>query len=333
MKKPKRKSGVSSFMSGFGYFLFLVLVLGAGTVFGWASRSKLLSRVLTNPVAFLDNDPKQTFHQNSLNLLILGCDEDRYYHGTYANGQNIYRKYARSDMMLVTKLDFANNQITGLSIPRDTLCMLPGHGRHKINAFHEDAQVFHWGDPDEITKQAVEHLLPSLHIDRVVVLDFEAIEKLVDLVGGVDLMVPKAMNYDDNAGELHIHIKQGFQRLDGYNAMCFVRFRHDAESDFGRQQRQKDFLLAFKKAVFQNIMRLPEVTSDGKTALNNALNDDEILSLAAFARRVPPDRIRMGMVPVVDGPGTSLLVNRKKLPATLAEFGFAAPDTTNITAN
>ncbi len=332
MKKKPSKSRLAVFLSGVLYLAILVVALGAGTLYGWAGRSSLLKHVFANPLAFLNNDPKETFHQDSVNLLILGCDEDRYYHGTYANGKNIYNNYARTDMMLVAKLDFANHQITGLSIPRDTLCTLPGRGRHKINAFHEQAKVYHWGDPKEITRQAVEHLLPGVHIDRVVELDFEALQKLVDSVGGVDVLVPRTMNYDDNAGELHIHLKQGFQHLNGYDAMGFVRFRHDTESDFGRQQRQKDLLLAFKQSVFRNIMRLPEIATSGRAALNNALDDDEILSLAAFSRRVPPERIRMGMVPVVDGPGkNNLVVDREKLPQVLSEFGLAG--TQHLSAN
>lgn len=277
--------------------------------------------MLTNPIGFLNQDPRQAFqNRDSETILILGCDEDRFYHGILLHGQNIWKKYARSDMMLLAKLDFNTNTITGISIPRDTLVTLPKYGRHKINAFHELAKP---KDADEVTKEAIQQILPGVEIDKVVDLDFEAIQKLVDIVGGVEVNVPKEMNYDDNAGELHIHLKPGLQTLDGYNAMGFVRFRHDRESDFGRQQRQKDFLAAFKKSVFKNVFKLPEIADQGKACLNFALDDDELRSLAAFARRVPSQNIKMGMVPVVER-GKNLVVDERKLPQTLAEYGFSA---------
>jgi LCP family protein required for cell wall assembly len=321
MRKKTRTSRFKVVAGTAFYGLFLAVALGAGTLYGWAGRSPLLKSVLSNPLGFLNDNPKETFKQNSINLLILGCDEDRYFHGTYANGQNIYRKYARSDMMLLTKLDFDANTITGLSIPRDTMAKLPGHGQHKINAYHELAQVFHWGNANDITKDAVEHLL-GVPIDRVIVLDFDAFEKMIDLVGGVNVDVPKRMDYDDNAGELHIHLKPGFQHLDGYHAMCFVRFRHDSESDFGRQQRQKQLLTSFRQSAFKSVFKLPEIAEQGKAVFNNAMTDDEILAMASFARKVPEDHIRMGMVPVTEGKGNYLVLDKRRLPSTLAQFDF-----------
>jgi LCP family protein required for cell wall assembly len=318
-------------LGGVLYASFLTLALAVGSLYGWASRSPLMSRVLTNPLGFLDSNPRSAFdNKNTETLLILGCDEDRFYRGIKLHGQNIYKKFARSDMMLIAKLNFDDNTITGLSIPRDTECSIPKYrgnsilgGRHKINAFHEIAPR---KEADAVTEEAVAQILPTVHIDKVVDLDFEAIQKLVDLVGGVEIDVPKAMNYDDNAGELHIHLKPGLQKLNGYDAMCFVRFRHDRESDFGRQQRQKDFLTAFKTAAFRDLLALPELAGQGQACMNYALDDNQLLALAAFARKVPPDHIRMGMIPVTEGSGTKLFVDEKLLPKRLAEYGFADPN-------
>src|SRR5579859_681994 len=126
MKKKPRRSPAAVFFGGIFYCAFLVLVLCVGTFFGWIGRSPLLKEAFFHPSAFLNSNPKQTFHQDSLNVLVLGCDEDRWYHGVKLHGSNIIRKYARSDMMMVARLDFDNNQITALSIPRDTKCKLPG---------------------------------------------------------------------------------------------------------------------------------------------------------------------------------------------------------------
>jgi anionic cell wall polymer biosynthesis LytR-Cps2A-Psr (LCP) family protein len=163
----------------------------------------------------------------------------------------------------------------------------------------------------------------------VVVLDFDAIQKLVDLVGGVSVDVPKRMKYTDKAGELYIDLEPGVQKLNGYNAMGFVRYRHDAESDLGRQKRQKDFLMAFKDAVFHDLPALPEILTGGQVALNGALDDKQLEALASFAHRVPQQNIRMGMVPVTDGgPGGTLLLDKRALPAALEKYDFVPAGST-----
>ncbi|HWD39911.1 MAG TPA: LCP family protein [Fimbriimonas sp.] len=331
--KPKTKPTRSAPVWGnLAYGLFLLCALGVGSVFGWASRNKILTDIVTNPIGFLTMDPRRAFGgDDSTTLLILGCDEDRLYHGVLKNGHNVLRKYSRSDMILIARLDFLKNEITGISIPRDTMCNVPGwpNPPHKINSYHAIAKE---SQADEAEKQAVEYLIPQVHIDKVVVLDFEAMQRLVNMVGGVTVNVPEKMDYDDTAGFLHIHLTPGTHHLDGYNAMGYVRFRHDTEGDFGRQQRQKDLLNAFKESAFRNVMALPEVLSQGKIALNNALNDDQLEALAAFARRVPKEKIRMGMVPVVDGPHTFLLLDKKRLPKVLEQYGFIAPQAPSETA-
>ena len=77
-------------------------------------------------------DPSKVFDADSMNLLLLGCDEDR-----ATGGAVITQNKARSDMMMLCHLDFKNSRISGLSIPRDTLIDLPPqYHEHKINAYH-----------------------------------------------------------------------------------------------------------------------------------------------------------------------------------------------------
>lgn len=326
MSKTRKRKGFSAL--GFvAYGLYLVLALCVGTVAGWIDKSPLLKSIFVD--SLLHRDPKPAFgNRSSVVLLLLGCDEDRFFRGTKLHGSNIERAYARSDMMLLTKLDFDNKKITALSIPRDTLFGFPGQVRHKINWFFSSAP-YSKSSPVPVlvqraayTQKAVEGLLPGVHIDQSVVLNFEAFERLVDLVGGVDVDVPKKMDYDDNAGELHIHLKPGPQHMDGTDAIGFVRFRHDAESDFGRQSRQKEFLLAFKKSVLSNVPRLPAVVEDSKAVFNGSLTDDQIAALLAFSRSVPESSIEMGMVPVLER-GRQVLLNKKKANVALKAFGFS----------
>ena len=68
---------------------------------------------------------------------------------------------------------------------------------------------------------------------------------IVDAIGGVDLTVPEDMDYDDPYQDLHIHLKKGYQHLDGDKAEQFVRYRRYYNGDVGRLDAQKIFMDAF----------------------------------------------------------------------------------------
>jgi LCP family protein required for cell wall assembly len=298
------------FFGGVFYLVVLAVTLTVGTAAGWLNRSPVAVEVVRQEL--FGANPERVFNdRSSLTLLLLGCDEDLSY-----GGAKVLKRQARADMMLVAKLDFANNRISGVSIPRDTYCRLPGYRGKKINAYHAIAPA---GQGGELTRQAVEHLLPGVSIDRVVTLDYEAFQRMVNLVGGVSIDVQDRLRYHDEAGGLHIDLQPGPQRLDGYQAMGFVRYRH-GDSDFKRQDRQKQFLMSFKNALAADWTKLPLVVEEATGVLGNAFTPHEIAGLAYFSRRVQPENILMGQIPVVPGRGTFLRVDERRLEETLQEY-------------
>ena len=334
-KKTRRPSRAYRFVGGIWYVAVFGLFCAAGVIGSMASRSSFVLTAI-NPLTYLNVDPKKTFDDgDGLTLMILGTDDDRKMIGwaTDERGRQhavskVVRRGARADMILVAKLDFDKNTITGLSIPRDTGCRLPDHpdlGTKKINGFYSVAQP---GHAKELQKEAVEHILPGVKIDRTIAIDYDAFQTLVDTVGGVPVVVPKGirgkgLQYDDNAGDLHIHLSPGPQTLDGNDAMGYVRFRHDSESDYGRQLRQKEFLASFKGQIFRDLRNLPEVAEGSKAVMGNALSDREIIALVAFARKVPATNIKLGMLPTVERQGSSMLrVDENKREATLREYNL-----------
>jgi LCP family protein required for cell wall assembly len=308
------------------YSLFLAVMLAAGAGYSWLNKSPVLKQMALGMIGIAPPPPQEVFGRDSITILLLGCDEDR----VYGRVKPVMEK-ARSDMMLVAKLDFKSKQITGVSIPRDTVVAANGFAEQKINGYH--AIGMRQGGPElgkEFARRAVETLLP-VHIDRVVVLDYKSLQEMVNIVGGVYLYVEKQMDYDDRAAALHIHLKPGRQKLDGYRAMGFVRFRH-SDSDFERQNRQKQFLLAFKESVLKHIGSLPEVVNKAVEGLSNGLNQDEVAALAFFAKEIGGDNIDMGMVPIVEVRGTTnLRVDYGKLPETLARYRLADASDTRVT--
>jgi len=299
------------------YVVFCALLLGMGTAMGWIGRSAIFGKMVTNRVkTFLRLPTENPFNQDVITLLVLGCDEDWYF-----GGHQLIRHQARSDMMLLCHIDFKHRQISGISIPRDTLVASDGRHEQKINAYHLYGSTDE--DKSESSKRAVETLLPGVNIDRVLVLNFDSFNQMVDAVGGVDLYVPKNMNYDDNRGHLHIHLKAGRQHLDGDQSQGFVRFRH-SDDDFHRSARQHDFVLAFKDAVKSHWTQLPEVVDKARDLTGRSLSVDEIAYIANFAETIGSDNIQMGLLPVVDAKDAEydLRLDDSKVDDVLRQYHF-----------
>jgi len=159
----------------------------------------------------------------------------------------------RSDTLLVLFVNPRSQRAALLGIPRDLRVTVPGHGRTKVN------HAYAYGGP-KLSRRTVEGLL-GMPIDHTAVIFFDGFVQAVDALGGVRIDVPdiegkgRGMNYDDNAGHLHVHLKPGPQRLDGQEALGFVRYRKSntpglGDGDVGRSGRQQ---LLLKAAADQHL--------------------------------------------------------------------------------
>ncbi|MFC5651459.1 LCP family protein [Paenibacillus solisilvae] len=146
---------------------------------------------------------------------------------------------ARSDSMLVASVDPVTKKAHLFSVLRDTYVPIEGHGEGRINT------ALALGGPN-LAMKTIGGVL-GLDIQYYVYTDFEGFKSLVDAIGGIqNFDVEKNMNYVDNAdgNRYDIHLKKGIQDLDGTTALQYVRFRHDALSDFTRTERQRKLLTA-----------------------------------------------------------------------------------------
>ena len=189
----------------------------------------------------------------------------------------------RSDTLFVLMLDTAKNHASLLSIPRDTLVKIPGHGWDKIN------HAYAFGGYG-LTMTTVSKLL-GLSVDDYVIVDFQGFVKLVDALGGVDLDVEKRMQYrDPYDGEtgLVINLQPGRQHMDGTTAIQYVRYR-DEEGDIGRIRRQQKFLKAvFAKLRNMNLLtKAPEIARILFNTVETDLSIGDLGSLLmTFAKNV-----------------------------------------------
>jgi LCP family protein required for cell wall assembly len=171
---------------------------------------------------------------------------------------------ARSDTILLVRLDPRQAATAVLSIPRDLKVTIPGHGVDKINA------AYSIGGPN-LTARTVKQLL-GIKIHHIVNVNFSGFREAVDAVGCVYIDIDRRYHHSNLGLPISQHyaeidLKPGYQRLCGRRALDYVRFRH-ADSDIVRAARQQDFLRAAKDQVSTS-----SLISD-RSALIKVFNDN-----------------------------------------------------------
>ena len=194
----------------------------------------------------------------------------------------------RSDSLIFVRMDPRRDFISMLSFPRDSYVPIPGVGTAKIN------EAYSYGPAKTI--QTVE-ALTGQPVNYYVIIDFTGFQKLVDEVGGVYMDVDRryynkqdgtaAHNYDE------IDLQPGYQKLNGADALDFVRYRH-TDSDYARIARQQMFLSELKRQTKQ-LGNLTKPTALRKIFAENIetnlTNVPKFLSILELALTAPKDRI------------------------------------------
>ncbi len=138
-----------------------------------------------------------------------------------------------------------------VQIPRDSYIEAETYGPIKINA------LYALGGIDAVKQEVSTHMGRS--IQHYIVVNLAAVKQLGDMLGGLEINVPKRMEYVDNSQGLNIDLQPGLQTLKGTNLEGFLRFRHDEAGDIGRIERQQLALRALfaKLGRPETLMRLP----------------------------------------------------------------------------
>ncbi len=196
-----------------------------------------------------------------------------------------------ADTIMVAMVSPKTDDVSMVSIPRDSWVNVPGIGSARINAAHSFGGL-------PLTTQTVEGLL-GFRIDYYVEVNVAGLVKLVDAVGGVDLNVEKRMHYDDRSQNLHINLQPGMQHLDGTQAMGYVRFRHDAPGDLGRVERQRQFMRVVAKKLLspEHVASLPKVYKVFLETVNTNLTLRDIATLKRIMENTDPDAVRSATLP------------------------------------
>ncbi|MCS6942493.1 MAG: LCP family protein [Geminocystis sp.] len=220
-----------------------------------------------------------------INILVMGIDRV-----PNATGEGKFS--GRSDTLLLVRLNPETNSIVVLSIPRDSRVRMPDGHYDKINSANPLGGI-PW------VKKVIEENFKNVTVDHYVRVSTEALRKLVDAVGGVEVYVPKDMQYVDRTQGLYIDLKEGKQVLDGEKAEQFIRFRNDWLADIGRIQRQQLLLQALEAKLRspQTLLRLPSIIQTLQEEVDTDLSKSQLWSIVNFALGVDRDNIRMILLP------------------------------------
>lgn len=275
--------------------LAIILIVGlAGFIFVYHTLGKIGedTEVIYEAKQQLDvplpDEPK--------NILVLGADEDP--DGTAK----------RSDTIMLVRVNPKGECLSILSMPRDLIVDIPGVGQDKINSAYAIGGVPLAIDTvRELTGQPIHHF---------VLIDYSGFEKAVDAMGGVYVDVDKRY-FNDNSdaywGEYYepIDIYPGYQKLNGHDALAYVRYRH-TDSDFMRIARQQYFIRDAKSQSMKwgNITKIPELSDVFASNTTSDIGRNDILSLTKFMLTVNRDNIYQVQAPVAElagGPAGSYI--------------------------
>ncbi|MEM7578893.1 MAG: LCP family protein [Cyanobacteria bacterium P01_A01_bin.80] len=222
-----------------------------------------------------------------MNILVLGIEPVP---GTVEGSPESFG--GTSDTMLLLRFNPQAKTIRVLSIPKGTMISIPEEGLNKVSQANAS------GGP-VLAVRVVSRSLSNAPIHRYIRMSTSGMQQLVDQLGGVEVFVPKPMQYKDSAQKLSINLVSGWQTLNGEQAQQFVRYREQGSGDLERVQRQQTMLLALRERLWSPkvLPRLPQLTRVMRKYFDTNLKLEEMMALVNFASNVERDDFQMTMLP------------------------------------
>jgi len=203
-----------------------------------------------------------------------------------------------TDTILLARLDSAKNKIYLFSLPRDLLVKLPDSAKYaKLNALYAFNKKNIGREFDALVKKAQD--ITGLEIDHYVFVDLQTVRQLVDIFGGVNVMVAKDITDTAFPGPNHsfqaFEMKAGWRYLDGETALKYMRSRHSLAGDFDRVARQQEVLQALKQKVlslhFWDISKFMEIYTTLSAHIKSDLTLWQIKDLWQSIKNIPGENV------------------------------------------
>ena len=253
--------------------------LNPGQRFPWGNAKLQNSDLLRND--------SQSQLSRPVNILVMGIDP---LPGASNTSPKIFT--GSSHTMLLLRLDPNDKSVRVLSIPGDSMVVVPGVGLAKISLANARGG-------SALAARTVSRTLNNVPIDRYVRINIGAFQELVDLLGGVEVFVPKRMSYKDATQQLEIDLEPGWQTVNGDQAQQFARFRDSEMGDVARVQRQQALLKALRDRVSSPVVvpQLPKLTRLFHNYVDTNLSPAEMLALVNFCTGLDQENFQMVLLP------------------------------------
>jgi len=285
---PRRRSGTPGGPAREGWRRWttpkrILLTLGA-VILGWLLLSVILFLLSshferTAPPSDVDAalSPSGFPLTSASNILVLGSDrrqKNSREPGAETTGPG------RSDTIMLIRTGGGHS--ARLSIPRDTVVEIPGHGLQKINAAHE------FGGP-ALSISVLQHWL-GIPINHLVEVNFENFPQLIDAMGGITYTggcVVSKINGGFRNGGYTLRLPAGTHHLDGKQALALARTRKNLcephETDIQREQHQQALFNDMKSRLLSpsSFLRLPLIAWNAPPAIVSDMSGPELLALFA----------------------------------------------------
>ena len=282
------------------------------------SASSQSSGVPADAEAALTSGPNMLFGAN--NVLVIGTDQRPA--GTHEGGANTQDAGSRSDTLMLWRVGGGTSR--RLSIPRDTLVPIPGHGTNKINA------AYAFGGP-ALTIKTVEQLT-GIKINHVIIINFANFPKFIDAIGGVNVKTGRiCSNISGGAanGGFTLNLSPGTHHLTGIQALTLARTRENAcnaaSNDLTREGYQQQILNGIKSQLLSvhAFLNLPWASWYAPQALRTDMGGFTLLSMFAASEMggsAPVQILKPTGAEVVPGVGDALTVTPEAVQQAVAKL-------------
>jgi LCP family protein required for cell wall assembly len=197
----------------------------------------------------------------------------------------------RTDTMMLVSYDPITKKAGMMSIPRDLWVEIPGFTHNRINTayVYGESNRLPGGGP-ALAAKTVEALV-GIPIPYYMVVDFSTFEKMIDEIGGIDVLVAERIKIAP-IGRLAHWLDAKPYHLDGADALAYARIRKGAGDDFGRAQRQQQVVLAILDRVVgldmlpQLVTKAPALYQELSGGVRTNLSLQDMISLSWLVVRL-----------------------------------------------
>lgn len=187
---------------------------------------------------------------------------------------------ARSDAMILCTINKSAKTLTMTSFMRDMYVQIPGYMDNRINASYA------FGGMDLLNECINKNF--GVVIDGNIEVDFTGFCEVIDILGGVDIVLTAAeADYMNNRGNWDVefnagtwNLKEGVNHLTGSQALAYSRIRKVGNGDFGRTNRQRTVLTALaNQTKGMSVSQANKLLDEILPLLTTDLSDKQIMRL------------------------------------------------------